>query len=504
MRPKRHKSPRRACKLLWLRVKRPSIARSLASQLILQILIFALILAGINHFLSQKRADSLLQAVMDDSASDLGKALALPLWTFNEAEVNALVRSYALTDAIAGISVFDDEGTLIAQKLKPSDKDLITRRQDILRKNEIIGHVVVQYTGHRLSEARLHNILLSAAIVVAIMILVVFLTPPLLRRYLTQPLKSMSDNIKAIAKGDYEQKMRPIKQEELRHIPIAVNTMAKQIQDREQMIAKTNRRAAILEAEMEIARTIQEGMLAIGEDNKRAGLTYYYEPMEAIGGDWFMFFGTNDDEAVYAIMGDVSGHGIPQALITGATLGGLRSIEPIVKEKWLNYPPSTLIDLVYRINREVLAHSKLTMTVVAMRLERATGRLVYCNAGHTFPLVFKPNGSKLKVRPLELNQQNPIGTTDSPSFIDTVEDIDENDMICLYTDGLTEARDNEGRTFARKLLRFLRNECQAGNIEDIKQQIINQLKAHAMGKRNDDICVTLVDTRGQIRRVANA
>lgn len=482
-------------------LRRPSVARDLAIRLVGLIVAVFGVFAVLNYAATVQRDVLNLKAKVQETVRDVSQVLALPVWTYNEIDVRSIIKSYLLSEEVVGIRVVDDEGKVMAEAKDPGEQADLKKRSKIVYKGQEIGYVDVYFGTGALWRRALWNLLYNGVVLVVVLITVGASTHVLLKRYLGAPLLGMSNGIRRIAKGHYEEVLRPARQTDLNVIIKAVNRMAAEIKDREQTIRSNSQRDALLRTELGIARTIQEGMLLQDSRQLRDGLTYYYAPMQAVGGDWFSLFETADRKVVYAIMGDVSGHGIPQALITTAVLGALRSLEPLLKRSSEAFSPSALIDLIHQTTRGVLEHSGLSMTVVAMRVERETSQALVCNAGHTFPLILRRRAGhtdgRIETLTLHKHQQPELGAPGASKheYFDWVAPLELGDVVCLYTDGLSDARDVTGRPFMRRFTRFLRHQCRMADVDELKRQIIAEFKEHSGGHRDDDVCLLLIDTK---------
>lgn len=201
----------------------------------------------------------------------------------------------------------------------------------------------------------------------------------------------------------------------------------------------------VLEKELRIASSIQKGILRIGEREKvkvedrwsdievQAAL----EPMREIGGDLYDFYRKEDD--FYFIIGDVSGKSVPAAMFMSATVNLFRSTV-----RRLQSPKSIMED----INAVLSDNNPSLMFVTAFigRLHITTGEVLYCNAGHLPPIVIKNQKSdnENSTREIDVIPNIPLGYKGTFRFEEQGTMLGKNETLLLYTDGITEAR-NEKR-----------------------------------------------------------
>lgn len=201
----------------------------------------------------------------------------------------------------------------------------------------------------------------------------------------------------------------------------------------------------LLEKELRIASSIQKGILRIGEREKvkvedrwsdievQAAL----EPMREIGGDLYDFYRKEDD--FYFIIGDVSGKSVPAAMFMSATVNLFRSTV-----RRLQSPKSIMED----INAVLSDNNPSLMFVTAFigRLHIPTGEVLYCNAGHLPPIVIQNQKSdnENSTREIDVIPNIPLGYKGTFRFEEQGTMLGKNETLLLYTDGITEAR-NEKR-----------------------------------------------------------
>ena len=202
----------------------------------------------------------------------------------------------------------------------------------------------------------------------------------------------------------------------------ASNTVRKMIE-----FAEKNQR---MEGELEVAQTIQMAMLPKVfppfMDRLDVNLYGIVEPAKEVGGDLYDFYVRHNK--LFFCIGDVSGKGVPAALVMAMTRSLFRSVTSHEEEPEV---------IVRKMNRAIADQNAQNMflTLFLAVLDCETGKLSYCNAGHNAPAI-KSNGEwqLLDVRP-----NLPLGI--EPEFIFQAQErqLQHGDILFLYTDGLTEA-----------------------------------------------------------------
>lgn len=261
------------------------------------------------------------------------------------------------------------------------------------------------------------------------------------------------------------------------------------------------RETAFISAELTVAEAVQRSMLL--ENSKapiRAAVSYHYEPVLRVGGDWFSVIETKDGDGLFVLLGDVTGHGLAQGLMTTAMAGALSIIEAMIREFGAAAlgRPSEIITQLNAIVTRLAGKSNLRMTCVAAHIDFKDMRLRVCNAGHTFPLVVhQPADAKLTVESLAKNQQGMLGD-DHPDksrskFSDAEYDLQDDDLLVFYTDGLTEAVDKQGKAFFRPFHRQIARSERHRTVAQMRDEILDHFRRHTSGQPvKDDICLLVV------------
>ncbi len=195
-----------------------------------------------------------------------------------------------------------------------------------------------------------------------------------------------------------------------------------------------------INSELNIARKIQMDMVpkTFPPFPERNDLNIYGSlvPAKLVGGDLYDFF--IRDEKLYFCIGDVSGKGVPGALVMAAGYTLYRSLAGHESN------PSRIMQA---LNEAVAENNETNMFVTMFIgvLDLPTGRLRYCNAGHEKTFII---GQEIKVLPAKAHL--PLGAMEDMIYTTQEEKLTPGDMIFLYTDGLTEAMNMKHELFGMK------------------------------------------------------
>jgi PAS domain S-box-containing protein len=181
-----------------------------------------------------------------------------------------------------------------------------------------------------------------------------------------------------------------------------------------------------IEQELRVARLIQQTLLPKSlpelEGHK---IAVYYQPAREVGGDFYDFLQLPDGR-LGLIVGDVSGKGVPAAIVMAITRTMLRAA----------YHLSSPGEILEQVNNNLFPDipPNMFVTCLAVLLDTRTGRLQYANAGHDLPYVRRVDGvSELRATGM------PLGLMPGMSYEQKEITLKPGESVLLYSDGLVEA-----------------------------------------------------------------
>jgi sigma-B regulation protein RsbU (phosphoserine phosphatase) len=191
------------------------------------------------------------------------------------------------------------------------------------------------------------------------------------------------------------------------------------------------REQIVLETQLSLAADIQRHLLPpipVGSNGVRwAGRL---EPAYRIGGDFYDVIPTGADDLF--IIGDVSGKGIPAALLQASAHALFRTLA----RETLN--PA---DLLTRISKEIYAENAggSYLTCLLVRVDSATRTMMYSNAGHPVGMMMGTSGRRLLTR-----GGPPLGLFPETVYEAEVVPVEPGDLCVIVSDGITEAMEEDG------------------------------------------------------------
>jgi serine phosphatase RsbU (regulator of sigma subunit) len=214
-------------------------------------------------------------------------------------------------------------------------------------------------------------------------------------------------------------------------------------------------------------------------------ITGVLEPAYDIAGDAFDY-AVNGGELHFAIL-DGMGHGIASTLLTGLAVGAYRHARR---------DGASVADIHEAIDRALTEYyDDLSFaTGITGRLAAGPGRLEWSCAGHPRPLLLR--GRKV-VAELDCEATLPFGLGDGTPQ-PGVEQLEPNDAVLLYTDGVVEARTPDGELFGLdRLADLLEREAASGQpAEELLRRLVRAVLEHQAGGLRDDATLLLVQWTG--------
>ena len=254
-----------------------------------------------------------------------------------------------------------------------------------------------------------------------------------------------------------------------------LEVMREALRSRDELVA--------LRQELGVAARMQESILPTSfPEDARYEIHAWMTPAKEVGGDFYDFFKLEDGR-IGIVMADVSGKGVPAALfmMVSRTLMKGTAIGENDPAKCLQEVNQLLVES----NEE-----SMFVTVFYGSFDPATGVLEYANAGHNLPYVVKASG---EVHPIECDSGLVLAVMPGFEFPGGSIELEPGDVVFFYTDGITEAMDEEGVEFGDDELAAVLEEAAGSNAAAFNRKAVEAVQEHAgEAAQSDDItCLTL-------------
>lgn len=207
------------------------------------------------------------------------------------------------------------------------------------------------------------------------------------------------------------------------------------------------------------------------------------EPARVVAGDYYDFIPLPDNR-LGLLIADVADKGLGPALYMALS----RTLIRTFAAQYVWQPETVLAEANARILQD--ARANLFVTVFYGVLDIETGELAYCNAGHSPPMRLHSRDGQIQ---LLGNTGMPLGIEPEPLFRREMIRLDPGDLLLLYTDGLTDAQNNQGDFIDRQYLhRLVKSQYghSAGQVQEAILEEIRQFSGSAA--QFDDITMIVV------------
>lgn len=235
-----------------------------------------------------------------------------------------------------------------------------------------------------------------------------------------------------------------------------IRRMEREQMEQENLLKEKERLAKELITARQIQRSVLPHIFPPFPDRKELNLFASMDPARDVGGDFYDFFFIDEDH-LCLVIADVSGKGIPAALFM---MLAKRIIEDYARTEHGT-------DRILEKTNELLCdnnQAEMFVTVWLGILEISTGRLTAANAGHEYPAIRKNDG------PFELYKDRHgfvIGGMENVHYREYDLQMNPGDKIFVYTDGVTEATDDDGELFGTERMIGALNSCADSRPEDV-------------------------------------
>ena len=253
--------------------------------------------------------------------------------------------------------------------------------------------------------------------------------------------------------------------------------------------AKQSRLNEDLAAAADIQRSLMPRTAPSGAEFE---LAWRFVPCQAVGGDIFNVLPLRDEHLALYVL-DVAGHGVPAAMVTVSTVQSLAPLAGLVQPPG-GGPPLSPARVLERLDAEYpLERFGKHFTIAYALLDLRSGRLCCSSAAHPRPLL---QGTDGRVRELRAGGTI-IGLDGLLPFTEDDLQLVPGERLLLYTDGITELADPQGRAFGEERLRAFLERRQGQPLQDLCDDLLAELRTFAAADEpRDDITFLALDWRG--------
>ena len=275
------------------------------------------------------------------------------------------------------------------------------------------------------------------------------------------PVKNLGEGIKAIEARNSEFRIEVLENDEFGNLAVNFNKMISNLK------------------EVDLAKSIQESLLPNALPNvKDYELSFSNKMASGIGGDYFDTF-LLDDDNLCVVIGDVSGHGAASAFVMA-----------MAKSVLYNGFKETrnIIELFGDLNSVVNTYFgkppvKKMITLFAAIINLPTGKTVFLDAGHNYPMKITVDGlvNEIKMTGLPIGVMKKMRKVKTDEFV-----IDKGETIVFYTDGIVEATGKTPEQYGYDRFKQNLSELCKESAETIKNTLLENYKKWEDGTEPDD------------------
>jgi len=224
-----------------------------------------------------------------------------------------------------------------------------------------------------------------------------------------------------------------------------------------------------MKKELELAGAIQHLLVPTEDVISRPGLTIagHFQPAAVCGGDWWTVHDLAKG-AVLTAVGDVTGHGVASAILTGVAKAACDVTRTLTSGA---VSCGEILELMNTAIYEAGRQQRL-MTCVATVMDPNRRTLQVASAGHRAPLLLRGT----QVVPIT-TEGPPLGASQHAKFEEATVPLQANDTLVWYTDGLTECENERNEQFSERRLRSLCLSSARADPRAVRDEITRNIKS---------------------------
>jgi phosphoserine phosphatase RsbU/P len=276
-----------------------------------------------------------------------------------------------------------------------------------------------------------------------------------------------------VQQGDFSHRIEVTARDQLGELADSFNTMTSRLTGLLAQMAEKKR----LEEELRIARSIQMSLLPQGQvEMPGLQMAAHCSPAREVGGDYYDFLPL-DEHRIGILIADVSGKGTSAALYMAELKGLMLSLCEIHRS-----PRELLVAANRIIAANIDSRSFITMTYAIVDLEAKT--MIYARAGHT-PLIHLPFGGARRTARILTEGGMVLGLNfdKGEKFAELLNEVtlplDEGDLFVLFTDGISEATNDQEDLFGEERLAEMVAEHADLPLEELRERVLREVRAFA-------------------------
>ncbi len=312
-----------------------------------------------------------------------------------------------------------------------------------------------------------------------------FIAVFLLSNYFVKPIQKLTEGVLRIGDGNLDRTLPVEGTDEFSEIARAFNEITLKFKKAQENVVEQER----LQKEMQVAQEIQHALLPRRfPEIEGYDIATIYRAAKDVGGDYFDFVQI-DGDTLGIIVADVSGKGVPGSLVMTMIRTALRL------ESRGNFSPTNILS---SVNHFVADDVKKGMfiTIFLITLDSQNRTISYASAGHNPMILYRKDSDAcyfLNTRGMPLGISLPEGVTFEKSLQADKVKLKKDDMLVVYTDGITEAMNKVGAQYGNdRLIEFIKKNSEVSP-EEFTRKLDDDINRFTAGApQNDDITLVVI------------
>lgn len=297
----------------------------------------------------------------------------------------------------------------------------------------------------------------------------------LVSKRISAPIREIVTDVHQIADGDLDHTIRSMHTLEFTELETSMNLMIQKIKEYSEEIERKR-------SEMLVASKIQQSIIPasfpVPEGFDIAAITI---PALEVGGDFYDIF-SRHDTSVTLVLADVAGKGVPAALFMALSRTIIR-----ILTRWPGSPAGII-----RSSNSIFIEDSGSVSFVTLFfgvLDAQSCILRYVNAGHNPPVLYRAERNLSTLEPT-----GPvIGLLDDPDYSEGSVTLSPGDVLVIYSDGVTEAMDPDGKLFTEERLYEVIQQHHLSSAEGLMQAIVLAVRTFVgTAPQSDDLTLIVV------------
>lgn len=420
---------------------------------------------------------------------------------------NGMVLAHPMKDTVMNETFFSIAEARHDSSLRELGKKMIRGETGFLLYTSLVGvrswmyYAPIRATGWTLAvvfpEAELLENVTQLSVTMAIMgfagILLLTAAVAFIAGSITKPLRSLAAATQVLASGNFDLELPPVRSnDEVGVLTHNFQVMKESLKEYIRNLTETTAAKERIQSELKVATDIQASLLPrlfpAFPDRPEFDIYAAMDPAKEVGGDFYDFFFIDESNLCFLIA-DVADKGVPAALYMMVAKTLLKS-----EGQRLGEPDQILAS----VNTILAADNDSCMftTVFCAILDTGTGEVRFANAGHNPPLLIESQG----IRYLTIQPGFVLGPMPDIAYATERITLQPGDVLFLYTDGVTEAKNPGDELFGELQLLQALQRAPEHDLKAMIHSIRAEVTAHANGApQSDDVTMVAIRYRGNIQ-----